>query len=1544
MRLNLVATSMAHAEALVKEIGSEKVDCADLSREDCDVLLLQLNEVHVLRGLNIHETLDGHRVRIGQHTYVDDESFSKLPAEFNTVVTRLRDHPGYARFRTDEEANCLVNKLRWPAVIEIALSRPRPVDWWEVILSAIGRRESGWSELRGRVREIAWLPTADVAPVKPADLLHVPGAELELDRLPSDVLSGRVPVLRLAAEVREHERFEIFKGTVLPRPDEALATLATLLNRHAGWCTGLSGEFSAEQVADWITSLGDTSEQTLPIARLVKAFHGESSVRELLPEFLKSIRGQLTPLAYAVILKHLAEGHVRADTEIRQRMKSVFLRYLGSIDAAGADFARGVLVCEGVRLLSAAGEWKSVCNLAPPRAGISALDTVDMHFAKSPRNLIATCGQAEVPQTGNSVRPDAGTWSAMASQVRGFFEPWRQHLPSPEPIGAFLSLFSLPEPMVRLAKEYFQSHGMADVHRWLDQRYPKVRERLDQQFKQQMPFVEVQTGKTIRVRSLLGTEFEARRDQNPTTLILGGDPCFSTGAAMLINGVMYPGNRRRILRLLPVDPIAAGLSVPAAVRLLQTAAEQVIERTIGTEVTLTDLFDQLSKASQVEVQVAQSLVIEGAVGLLRQIGGHVHTGIKEALAAWDEARREEATADSLGIRDQQKRAEEKRRDAKRRIRDLLEKDDDVHHALRGEVRKKLRDHYRYDASSVPFELWQNADDALLELEQLTSQVSTAQESGFLLDHALGAVEFVHFGRLINEFRVAGGPNPEGSAFNRDLEKMVVQSISDKTEVSNRTGTTLTGKFGLGFKSVFLVSDAPEVLSGSVDFIIRGGIYPVRLAESRRERLLMVLQAVAPDEWRRGTVINLPLRPDAPAGDEFLALFRRLAPLLLVFSNRLKRVRFLTNGHLTEDLRWRPKTLLNSGCEFGELTGLSGEVTAASALSSNPQPRKGRVTFLLGMNEEGFIPLPADVPVFWVTAPTRATPGYGFAVNGPFEPDVGRVQLAHKSERNQQLADELAQVLSMRFGALWQRAASAWEEFREELRLAANVSSCDFWQSLWDVLGRRFAEKCAASDGSIEAPLARRIVWGSDATGLRRFYADFAALPTGLLGEHRTLTNLGKVCFVADGALDRESVFRTVSGWKGFQQRVAVGAICSGKQVASVLERLGAPLREVERVHLATAVEWELGEEKRADAELATLLGQLITPEFMTGLEKGQAGEREESEHKRVIEVLREVAFQAADGSWHNARELVVADQATEVEKDEVMRTAFAPSECRLNPAYIDNALRFFLASRSRLEADVERMAEWVLKARDQTTQEAALHYLLNGDLRHALADRLRLQRDAGKWLWKLESFDWFKTKFSEDQRRELLAHVLKLFEEKLRELTGTGGDQKLELPQQLPKHIWTVEEIWKWWDAVGKPTDEYVMEGTANWRLFHARHLPDRDQRRDLLKSELQAPTSKEGAVLWYRLFGYACLLSAGRQSAELREFWMERLAPSRFWERTAVGDFSEQTKELFAQAVTSQFTDLNAGGEAAYFWRRVFYDVRKVRRMVRDNDFPGTL
>lgn len=1536
--LNLVPASEANVEALVKDVGPANLDCSDLSTADCDFILERFSDIDVLRGLNIHETVDGRRVGIAPHTYVHDQQFAGLPAEFDELVTRVRPRNGYHRFDNPDGSNWLVNILSWDAVIEIALSQSSPDRWASTILTAIGQRGNLRADLRERVRTVVWLPLTTGLPVKPADLMHVPGAEVELDKLPAEILSDRVPLGRLHKDVLNHDAFDTFKKTILPCIQEALDALAGLLQRDAAWATGLSGEWTAEQVGDWVCAFDGVSPKALPVAALVRTLHTAKDVRDLLPGFLQRIGGKLSAKAYANALKHMADEHRDKDADSRRPIGRVFLRYLRFVNAEGAEFARRVLSGEQVCLLSAAGAWLPpsqlafACNGLPTQSCLCDEQAEALPALRPPENVLV----AEPEETPGHARRDFDFLLRETPQVlRRYFSTWRDEVP-PECIGAFLTVLGDDEVMVRLAREFLGNRSLDGVRQEIDAySTPQIGQPLRVQAGQYRFACVAHGSRRVKLLSILGTRFSANLAGQVQTLFLGDGLEVYQG-----DGNWY----RRTLHLAPI-PADQFTSDQLSEILLNSTTEILYNVYCLREIRLGPLWKRLSHSAQLHIRIAQNRVVDAAQAFLRQVGAHRTPEVEVVLREWDAADRRRAEAEEAG-RGVPHEVQQQLLGAKSRLRELLKGHAQTQQATLTAVRHKIGRDYGYEPVSVPFEMWQNADDALVELGALGHDCNRAEKLGFVVELGHGGVRFAHWGRLVNEFQGADGRQFRNRGFDEDLEKMVVQAISDK-RAGEQQGEAVTGKFGLGFKSVFLVTDSPEVVSGNVDFAIRGGIYPLRLGDGQRAALETSLRALAPDYWRRGTIIQLPLRSDMPVNqDEVLRIFRRLAPMLVVFSRRLKRLRFRAADNQETEVRWEPASVADiEGMECGVMSALENSpVHLALALSR--AVGNDRVQFLLGMGADGFVPLPDDVPVFWVTAPTRAMTGYGFAVNGPFEPDVGRAQLAPQSKRNRQLAGELAAALTNRLTALHAKAVANWDVLRGVLQLASGTTADNFWESLWEVLGRRLAGKCRKDDGSPLAALARRILWESPADGLPAFYRQCNALPTGLWGDYGALTKLPVLRFVASGALDREDVFKAVSQWSAFRKRVSPGAISSHRQVASTLTSFGVTIEAAELVKLTDAVGWELSERRLADSELATRLGELIRPDFIKKLREGIPGERDEQEQKALSELLSEVQFQAADASWHKPTELVV-DERDEVEADERLRAAFAPQECRLNPAYTGPGLAFFLACRPRLEAGVELMAEWILLATSEPTRVAALKYLLKGELREHLAEELRRQRDDNKWLWQLKSglFDWFKDKFPDEAERfEILAYRLRLFEEQLRQ-AAESEEQEEQQEEQAPEVVqpWTVAELWKWWQEQGEPTGDYTLEGEANWELFHGGDLWGQEERKAELQRLLLSPDDPAGKALWYRLFGYACLVSAGRTMTELREFWKYQLNPRQFWERTSEGDFSERTQEIFEQAVTAKFTDMAAGGERAYFWRRVFYDIRKVHRMVQ-NEFPAVL
>ena len=145
-----------------------------------------------------------------------------------------------------------------------------------------------------------------------------------------------------------------------------------------------------------------------------------------------------------------------------------------------------------------------------------------------------------------------------------------------------------------------------------------------------------------------------------------------------------------------------------------------------------------------------------------------------------------------------------------------------------------------------------------------------------------------------------------------------------------------------------------------------------------------------------------------------------------------------------------------------------------------------------------------------------------------------------------------------------------------------------------------------------------------------------------------------------------------------------------------------------------------------------------------------------------------------------------------------------------------------------------------------------------------------------------------------------------------------------------------IAAVLAWWRDNEDP-DEYTLDSPVLWPLFGSAAL-DEDERRTELVAGLSAPATPEGQRLWYQVLGLACLMSAGWPVTRIRRFWTEKLAPARFWERTETS-FSA-ADAIFEEVIHQEARGANAAGEDATFWRRIFYDVRKVRHLIYENQF----
>jgi len=180
--------------------------------------------------------------------------------------------------------------------------------------------------------------------------------------------------------------------------------------------------------------------------------------------------------------------------------------------------------------------------------------------------------------------------------------------------------------------------------------------------------------------------------------------------------------------------------------------------------------------------------------------------------------------------------------------------------------------YGYDPESVFGELVQNAEDARRQWDDLGMMREGPPLVSFRYRREpegppeAGRVTLTveHFGRTFNLWRTGAKAI---DAFRNDVEGLLRDKGSFKPLAPAEGASRPVGKFGLGFKSVYLICDRPRVHSGQWHFAIEACCIPVQLA--------------APNDLPQGaTRFVLPLRePDSAVEDPRGEKLRNLVPFL-----------------------------------------------------------------------------------------------------------------------------------------------------------------------------------------------------------------------------------------------------------------------------------------------------------------------------------------------------------------------------------------------------------------------------------------------------------------------------------------------------------------------------------------------------------------------------------------------------------------------------------------------------------------------------------------
>ena len=297
----------------------------------------------------------------------------------------------------------------------------------------------------------------------------------------------------------------------------------------------------------------------------------------------------------------------------------------------------------------------------------------------------------------------------------------------------------------------------------------------------------------------------------------------------------------------------------------------------------------------------------------------------------------------------------------------------------------LADRYD-DLTHFIFEVLQNAEDALAKRGASWNGSRTVKFS-----LSSDALTISHFGKPFDEADIRGVCG-------------IGESTKDLTDI---------GRFGIGFKSVYAFTDAPEVHSAGEHFAIHNYVHPQQVAARNS----------TPEE----TVIYIPFKEDEPdAKDKILASLRNLNTQTLLFLRQIDQIQWSDDDGDSGLYKRSNRETINSITSKVKLIGQDDSeeeyIVFSREVFNNEGVGVGHVEIAFNLaNEDGYNAEQSVQPVknspLVVFFPTVLITGMGFIMQGPYRTTPSRDNVPEYDDWNRYLVRETAILLTKALGEL-----------------------------------------------------------------------------------------------------------------------------------------------------------------------------------------------------------------------------------------------------------------------------------------------------------------------------------------------------------------------------------------------------------------------------------------------------------------------------------------------------------------------------------------------
>lgn len=1423
------------------------------------------------------ELSDSLLCRLPIHTRVDGDSGNAfgvfrltpdwpVPASLQSIVPIIKPcSDPKAKKRQDH----LIPTWSPDTQLETAIAQPEPHCLRGEILNALANvQDRGDLEsLVSNIQKTPWL-FADGRPIAPEDILTLPPNVYEAAKrilIKDGYTPPFMPAQKLAIDIREDIGFEKLKEWILPDQDGSLVTLALMIEDQK--IIGRLGPPDKYPVDELITLARDGSDLRLPGWPLLSAV-------------LTSV-GDQRDIALAIVAAfvELGESNAKLTAGHLDSLAALAEEKGGKGEAARRSYLSGFSIianwseearCDvfsDSRVPTEGGQWRSGREVIESGEGVepnhvlagecaSLLRVNDQESVHVPDVEVSPVDRASPKLQRGEVKElnlaDLDVKSA--EQQRTFLKAWRGRVPS-DLVIVYLGLVGRSAPFRQLANEWL-ADATSDVDTlWadLDNHFPSqilYPGPLSEEVEQRRFLIEQIKAESVQAVALSGDLFNAPLGGAQDSLILGN-------LHKSPDGTRAGDGRVRSLVTLPVkqvDPSKYGQR--EACRILRQFIETVASDCLwlgmaNQQSALKDILDKAVDVDQSTLEETERLLRDRLPTILAELKLPIEYRAQKALRIYQnkEGHLHRLSASAQDI--QQLKAE--------LWSSII--DPEIADELLVAVRSKIQD-FGYSASRVLFELFQNADDAYRQLGGTNRDACLRVE---MLTEGPGGIRVTHWGRPINHL----GPDAtEGRRLghDRDLLNMLLMNFSEK-----RSGEDLTGKFGLGFKSVHVLSDHVGIASGFISLRTLGGFVPGAWPEG-----IDVSEALKRSDGRKSTVIDVPYSASTlEDGEEAVKSFRASAAWMPAFARAIRQIEILDEDPLNIDCSSAP-LFDESEIKVVTISGTRSEQGLRFDLCDG-------YSLLLMVDAAGPCAFPKELRRLWNLAPLEEDLRSGWLLNGPFAVDPGRGRLAGSIVNRQGIFQRLGGSLGDQLKELYRLAESGWSNLAGPLNLdeSENDAKALFYSRLFQLFQLDFDDD-----------LARYL--HADGRGYGQLAAECQVVPTHLPQPFDAPVCASDVDHFTDAALSESDILEKVRDWQAL-------ANLEGKTVASEvagqLVKLG--FSGMHSIKVADLLRREMGTEGRIDVQLAEKLGRLLTVEAIEQEPLAQ-------ERKQILDAAKQVNVLAEDGSWRSVRDINSEYAGSE---DEKLLCYFAPPGALLSKGYQGTALEFFKVARSQsgYGPQAPLLLNWAKKADSVDRKRAVLWYVIEGRQGRAVAEAMR--SDSPAWVPQpLERLleDPLLAGWSDEDRKRLLfelgGHYL---------FNVITGDPTKDQPMADPQSV--LSNIYDWWLAEGATErDEYTKS------VYPTFFLP----------SELCEGSNR---TAWFTMFALACFQSFGRtQDVQHRSFiergwnegWWRELADSR-----PPNDIQSWLDRLEGWSAPEHF-DQNF-----LPWRRTFVDLYTVAR-----------